>query len=71
MEVGAAYTVGAGSDLPLFTDLGLLPYPITQVVELGPADVAAANDLDAFDDRRVQREGPFHADPEADLPDGE
>ena len=41
----------------LFLDLGCLAAQPAQVVELGPADVAAAVDLDLVDDRAVHREG--------------
>jgi hypothetical protein len=45
--------------------------PLAQVVELGPAYVAASDHLDLLDLRRVDREGAFHADPERLLSNGE
>src|ERR1700683_711584 len=60
----------AGLD-PLLLDLRGLPDPVSQVVELGAADVAAGGGLDLGDDRRVEREGAFDADAEADLADAE
>src|SRR6202521_87929 len=60
----------AGLD-PLLLDLGRLSDPIPQVIELRSADVAAGGDLDLRDDRRVERDAPLAADPEADLADGE
>src|SRR6266480_1899225 len=59
---------GSGPPLP---DLGCLPDPVAQVVELRPADVAAAHDLDPGDDRRVHGESAFDADAEAHLADSE
>src|SRR3954447_17744611 len=56
---------------PLFLDLRRFPDPVAQVVELRPADVAARDDLDLGEDRRVHREGPLDADSEADLAHGE
>src|SRR3954447_12349263 len=52
-------------------DAGALADAAAQVVELGPADVAAGGDLDALDLRRVQRERALHADAEGLLADRE
>ena len=43
--------VVAGSDVSLFADLGLLPHPVPQIVELGSADVTATHYLDALENR--------------------
>src|SRR3954466_1180262 len=50
---------------------GALADATAQVVELGPAHVAAGGDLDALDLRRVQRERALHADAEGLLAHGE
>ena len=52
-------------------DAGRLADPAAQVVELGPAHVAAGGDLEFLDLRRVQRERPLDADAEGLLADGE
>ena len=52
-------------------DPGALADPAAQVVELRPADVAARDDLELLDLRRVHREGPLDADAERLLADGE
>src|SRR5262249_54273676 len=52
-------------------DAGGLADPAPQVVELGPAHVAAGRDLEFLDLRRVQRERPLDADPERLLADRE
>src|SRR3954471_17318844 len=59
------------SDLAAFLDLGSLPAQVAQVVQLGPADVAAGHDLDLLEDRRVEREGALDTDAEGDLADRE
>src|SRR3954463_8205672 len=59
------------SDLAAFLDLGGLPAQVAQVVQLGPADVAAGHDLDLLEDRRVEREGPLDTHAEGDLADRE
>src|SRR3954447_3510070 len=59
------------SDLAAFLDLGGLPAQVAQVVQLGPADVTAGDDLDLLEDRRVEREGPLDTHAEGDLADGE
>src|SRR3954467_12381472 len=61
----------AGDRVPLLLDLGGLAAQVTQVVELGPPDVAAGHHLDLLDDRGVHREGALHADAEAHLADRE
>src|SRR3954471_2065775 len=55
----------------LFLDLRRFSDAITEVVELRPADVAAGDDLDLGEDRRVHREGALDADAEAHLAHGE
>src|SRR3954469_9328650 len=55
----------------LLLDLRLLAAQLAQVVELGPAHVTAGHPLDVVDDRRVHRERPLDAYPEADLADRE
>src|SRR3954468_324034 len=57
--------------LPALADLRLLTAQSAEVVQLGPAYVAAGHDLDAVDDRSVHRERPLHANAEADLANGE
>ena len=52
-------------------DASRLADPAAQVVELGPAHVAAGGDLEFLDLRRVQREGSLDADTEGLLADGE
>src|SRR4051812_830821 len=52
-------------------DAGALADAAAQVVELGPADVAAGGHLDLLDLRRVHREGALDADAEALLAHGE
>src|SRR5215213_7522617 len=52
-------------------DAGALADTAAQVVELGPAHVAAGGDLDALDLRRVHRERALHADAEGLLADRE
>ena len=61
----------ASRSVALLLDLRGLPDPVAQVVELGPAHVAAGDDLDLGQDRRVHREGALDADAEAHLADGE
>src|SRR5947209_472536 len=62
---------GRSPDGALLLDLGLLPDPVAQVIELGPPHVAQPVDLDLGQDRRVDRERALHADAEAHLADGE
>ncbi len=52
-------------------DAGRLTGAATQVIELGAADGAAADDLDHVDNRRIKREDALDALAEADLADGE
>src|SRR4051794_1286781 len=68
---GCPRTGSADDRLALLLDLGGLAAELAQVVQLGPADVAAGDDLDPLDDRGVHREGALHSDAEADLADGE
>src|SRR5947209_9548823 len=55
----------------LLLDLRLLAAQLAQVVELRPAYVAAGDQLDVVNDRRVHRERPLDADAEAHLARGE
>src|SRR5947209_3313291 len=55
----------------LLLDLRLLAAQLAQVVELRPAYVAAGDQLDVVNDRRVHRERPLDADTEAHLARGE
>jgi len=55
----------------LFLDLGGLADAITQVVELGPTNIAASGNFDFLDHGSVDGEGPLHANAEADLANGE
>src|SRR5690606_28558330 len=61
----------AGSALALLPDAGRLAAQVAQVVELRPADVAAADDLGRVDGGAVDRERPLNADAVAGLADGE
>ena len=56
---------------PALLDPRLLPAQLTEVVELGATDLAAAHDLELGDRRRVHRERPLDADAERDLADRE
>src|SRR4051812_5960390 len=55
----------------LFLDFRGLPDAVAQVVELRSAHVAAGDDLDLGQGRRVDREGPLDPDAEAHLADRE
>src|SRR5690242_9479198 len=57
--------------LATLPDPGTLAAQRPEVVELGPADPAPANDLDLVDGRAVHRKGPLHPHAIADLADGE
>ena len=57
--------------IALFADFCLLAAKRAQVVELGATHVAAADELDVVDDRRVDRELSLDADLERDLADVE
>src|SRR5690606_38722868 len=59
------------SSVALLLDLGRLPDPIAEVVELGATHVAARDPLDLGDDGRVHGERALHTDAEAHLADGE
>src|SRR5690606_8452906 len=59
------------SVLALLADAGSLPDAVAHVVELGAADVAAADTLDLGDHRRVQRERALDPDAAAELAHGE
>src|SRR5690606_31103618 len=52
-------------------DTGRLAAQVAQVVQLGPAHLAAAHHLDLVEGGRQQREDPLDADAAGDLPDGE
>ena len=52
-------------------DAGRLAGAAAQIIELGAADGAAADDLDRIDVRRIEREDALDALAEADLADGE
>src|SRR5207244_1606792 len=56
---------------PALLDPRLLASQIAQVVELGAANRAARGHLELRDRRRMNGEGPLHADPERDLADRE
>jgi hypothetical protein len=57
---------------PLFFEARSLALAPAQEIELGPADVRVAQDLDLFNAWRMQRKGPLHADAVGrDTPDGE
>ena len=58
------------SRLTTFLDLGCLTAQVTQVVQLGTANVTAGQNLDVVDVRCVNREGTLHADAERHLADG-
>lgn len=62
---------GLGTLVPgvFFLDPGGLTAEFTQVVELCPADTAAADDVNVIDDRCVKREDTLDADAEAHLAD--
>src|SRR4029453_4563257 len=60
-----------GVEVALFLDLRSLTAQGAHVVQLGAADVTLGDDLDLFDDRRVNREGTLNADAEGNLADGE
>src|ERR1700733_13961548 len=60
-----------GGDLATLPDASRLAAQRAQVVELGPADTAAGDDLDLVDRGGVYREGALDADAVADLADGE
>ncbi len=57
--------------IALLFDLCGLTDAVTQVVELGSANVTMSDDLDALELWRVNGEGPLDADSEAQLADGE
>ncbi|ENN84866.1 hypothetical protein RHSP_41939 [Rhizobium freirei PRF 81] len=58
--LGQSLTLGvvelAGAGAGVLDDTGSLTAQVAQVVELGATDLTAANDFDAFDHRRVNRE---------------
>src|SRR5206468_1178211 len=56
-------------DHPALGDARRLAGASAQIIELGPADVAAADDLDRIDDRRIEREDALDPLAEADLAD--
>src|SRR5690606_19750672 len=60
-------STGAG----VLDDTSRLTATVAQVVELGAADLTAADDFDALDQRRVDREHALDAFAVRDLADGE
>src|SRR5581483_10656983 len=56
---------------PPLPDAGPLAAALAQVIELGPPDPAARDDLELGDRGRVDGERALDAHPEGDLPDGE
>src|SRR6266568_260660 len=75
---GAAFPLVSGSTRPLprgrlaaLPDPGTLAAQRPEVVQLGPAHPAPADDLDLVDRRAVHRKGPLHSHAVADLADGE
>src|SRR5690606_14216740 len=50
-----------GAHAGVLGDAGRLAAAVAQVVELGAANLAAAHDLDGFDERRVDREDALDA----------
>ncbi len=67
--LGVVELAGAGAGV--FDDTGRLAATVAQVVELGATDLTAANDFDAFDHRRVDREYALDAFAVGDLADRE
>src|SRR3954447_17583552 len=60
-----------GSALALFLDARGLAAQGAEIVQLGPADLPPAHQLDRGDGGAVQREEPLHSDPGRNFPDGE
>ena len=60
--------IGLGATLP---ERGCLADPIAQEVELGPSDLAVADNLDLLDPGAVDLECPLDADAARDLADGD
>src|SRR3972149_5462378 len=56
--------------LGLLFDSGGLSGEAPQVVEPGPTHLAGADDLHLLQSRRVEQEGPLHADPMGDAANG-
>src|SRR4029079_10638040 len=71
LGLGALPARNLAADVAALGDARGLTGASAQIVELGPADVAAAHDLDLVDDRRIEREDALDALAEADLADGE
>tara|TARA_B100000700_G_scaffold288505_1_gene345027 strand:+ start:997 stop:1389 length:393 start_codon:yes stop_codon:yes gene_type:complete len=67
----SAQQARADLELPLLLDLGPLTNTISEVVELGPSDISPGSDLDAIDDRRMDRESPLDSNAEAKFADSE
>ena len=55
----------------LLLDLGALAHAATQIVQLGPADLTVADDLNGIDRGRVHREHLLHAHAVGDTADGD
>ena len=69
LTLGVVELAGAGAGV--LDDTGRLAATVAQVVELGAADLTAANDFNAFDHRRVDREYALDAFAVGNLADGE
>ena len=69
LALGFVQLAGAGAGV--LDDTSRLAATIAQVVKLGAADLTAADDIDAFDERRVDRENALDAFAVGDLADGE
>ncbi|EGE57286.1 hypothetical protein RHECNPAF_4460058 [Rhizobium etli CNPAF512] len=61
----------AGADAGVFNDTGRLAATVAEVIELGATDLTAADDVDAFDQRRVDREYALDTFAVGDLANGE
>jgi hypothetical protein len=66
VPLGSLFSFGPGI---AFLDTGGLAAQITKIIQLGPADLATANDVDMIDHRTVKGKDPFHADAKANLAD--
>src|SRR5207244_10459598 len=71
---GDGFDVGrdgrAGNGLTLLPNSGTLSDFSSQVVQLSPAHLAVADDVDLVDARRVQQEAALDSDPMSDPADG-
>src|SRR5262249_43482691 len=64
-------SLGAGAGVGALGDAGRLAAQAAQIIELGPADLAAADDFDRVDQRRIDREDALDALAIGDLADRE